>query len=59
MGTWADNPDRSITYRDRIAHIWTNAKDYLVAIHVQAPSGTPGFDAAADQITGDFGIGLP
>ena len=41
MGTWADNPDRSITYRDRIAHIWTNAKDYLVAIHVQAPSGTP------------------
>lgn len=59
MGTWADNPDRSIAYRDRIAHIWTNDKDYLVAIHVQAPTGTPGFEAAADQITGDFGIGLP
>lgn len=59
MGTWADNPDHSIAYRDRIAHVWTNDKDYLVVIHVQAPSGTAGFDAAADQITGDFGIGLP
>lgn len=59
MGTWADNPDRSIEYRDRIVHIWTNAKDYLVSVHVQAPSGTPGFEAAADVLIGDFGIVIP
>jgi hypothetical protein len=59
MGTWADNPDRSIQYTDRIAHIWTNSKNYLVAIHVQAPSDTPGFDDATAVLTGDFSVGLP
>lgn len=59
MGTWADDPDESIQYQDRIAHIWTNSKNYLVAIHVEAPSGAPGFDAAADELTGDFGIVIP
>ena len=59
MGTWADNPDRSVEYTDRIVHIWTNARDYLVSIHVQAPSGTPGFDAAAAVLVGDFGIVIP
>ena len=59
MGTWADNPDRSIQYTDRIAHIWTNTKNYLVAIHVQAPSDTPGFDDAASVLTGDFSVGIP
>jgi hypothetical protein len=58
MGTWADNPDRSITYLPHRRHIWTNAKDYLVAIHVQAPSGTP-FDAAADQITATSASAYP
>ncbi len=56
MGTWADNPDRSIQYNDRIAHIWTSSKDYLVVIHVQAPSGTAGFDEAASVLTDDFGV---
>lgn len=59
MGTWADNPDRSIQYTDRIAHIWTNTNDYLIAIHVQAPSDVPGFDAAASVLIGDFGVGIP
>lgn len=59
MGTWADDPDESIQYQDRIAHIWTNSKNYLVAIHVEAPSGTTGFDAAADVLTGDFSVVIP
>lgn len=59
MGTWADDPDESIQYQDRIAHIWTNSANYLVAIHVEAPSGTAGFDAAADTLTSDFSIVIP
>lgn len=59
MGTWAEDPGESIQYRDRIAHIWTNSKNYLVAIHVEAPSGAPGFDTAADTLTSDFGIVIP
>lgn len=59
MGTWADDPDESIQYQDRIAHVWTNSKSYLVAVHVEAPSGTTGFDAVADELTGDFGIVIP
>lgn len=59
MGTWADDPEASIEYQDRIAHIWTNSKNYLVAIHVEAPSGTAGFDAAASTLTSDFDIVIP
>jgi hypothetical protein len=59
MGTWADDPDRSLQYYDRIAHVWTNTKNYLVAVHVQAPSKTDGFDEAASVLVGDFGIVLP
>jgi hypothetical protein len=28
-------------------------------VHVQAPTGTPGFDAAAEVLTDDFDIVLP
>lgn len=59
MGTWADDPDRSLQYYDRIVHIWTNSKNYLVAVHVQAPSKTAGFDEAASVVTGDFGVVIP
>jgi len=59
MGTWADDPEESTEYQDRVTHIWTNSKNYLVAIHVEAPSGTAGFDAAASTLTSDFNILLP
>ena len=60
MGAWSDTPQNAVEFADRIAHIWTNSgSSYLVAIHVQAPTGTPGFDAAADVLTEDFEIGLP
>ncbi len=59
MGNWSDAPGQSKEFADRIAHIWTTTKDYLVAIHVQAPTGSPGFDAATSVLMDDFGIGIP
>jgi hypothetical protein len=60
MGAWSDTPQNADEYKDRIAHIWTNSgNNYLVAVHVQAPTGTPGFDAAAALLTEDFEIVLP
>lgn len=59
MGTWAQDPGESIEYRDRIAHIWTNGGNFLVAVHVEAPSETPGFDEAASVLTDKFTIVIP
>jgi hypothetical protein len=60
MGAWSDTPQNAVEYEDRIVHIWTNSgSNYLVAVHVQAPTGTPGFDAAAALLTEDFEIVLP
>ena len=47
------------TYEDRIAHVWTNANDYLVVIHVAAPQASPAFDAATSVLTADFAITIP
>jgi len=60
MGAWSDTPQNALEFEDRIVHIWTNSgTDYLVAVHVQAPTGTPGFDSAASLLTEDFEIVLP
>jgi hypothetical protein len=60
MGAWSDTPQNAVEYEDRIVHIWTNSgKNYLVAVHVQAPTGTRGFDSAAALLTEDFEIVLP
>jgi hypothetical protein len=59
MGAWADTPQQSVEFLDRIAHIWTNTNDYLVAVHVQAPTGTDGFDASSTVLIEDLAVGLP
>jgi hypothetical protein len=59
MGAWSDSPQQSVEFLDRIAHIWTNTNNYLVAIHVQAPAGTDGFDAASTVLIEDFAVGIP
>ena len=59
MGAWSDTPQQSVEFLDRIAHIWTNAGNYLVAVHVQAPAGTDGFDAASTVLIDDFAVGIP
>ncbi|WP_123027001.1 hypothetical protein [Mycolicibacterium stellerae] len=59
MGAWSDTPQQSVEFLDRIVHIWTNTDDYLVAVHVQAPAGTDGFDAASTVLIEDFAVGIP
>ena len=59
MGAWSDTPQQSVEFLDRIVHIWTNTNNYLVAIHVQAPAGTGGFDAASTVLIEDFAVGIP
>jgi hypothetical protein len=60
MGAWSDTPQNAVEFKDRIVHVWTNSgNDYLVAVHVQAPTDTSGFDDAASVLTEDFEIVLP
>jgi hypothetical protein len=60
MGAWSATPQNAVQFQDRIVHVWTNSgNNYLIAVHVQAPAGTPGFDAAASLLTEDFEIVLP
>jgi hypothetical protein len=59
MGAWSDTPQQSVEFLDRIVHVWTGAGDYLVAVHVQAPAGTDGFDAASTVLIEDFAVGIP
>ncbi len=59
MGAWSDTPQQSIEFLDRIAHVWTNTDNYLVAVHVQAPAGSDGFDAASAVLIEDFSVGIP
>jgi hypothetical protein len=59
MGAWSDNPQQSVEFLDRIVHIWTNTNNYLVAVHSEAPAGTPGFDAASTVLVDDFAVGIP
>lgn len=59
MGAWSDTPQQAVEFLDRIVHIWTNTNNYLVAVHVQAPTGTDGFDAAGAVLIEDFAVELP
>lgn len=52
-------PSGGIDFADRITHIWTNTKQYLVTIHVQANAGTQGFKEARSQLTQDFAVVIP
>lgn len=49
----------AIAFADRIAHIWTNTKGYLVAIHQEGPAGLLGFDAAKIALMADFAVVIP
>lgn len=59
IGAWSDSPQQALEFGDRIAHIWTNTKNYLVAVHVQAPAGTPGFDPMFSPLMENFGVLIP
>jgi hypothetical protein len=59
IGAWSDTPQQSVKFLDRIVHIWTNTNNYLVAVHVQAPTCTDGFEAASTVLIEDFAVGIP
>jgi hypothetical protein len=39
MGTLAEDPGEAVEFADRIVHVWTDAGDFLLAVHLQGPSG--------------------
>jgi hypothetical protein len=59
IGAWSDSPQQAVKFGDRIAHIWTNAGDYLVAVHVQGPVDAAGFDPMTSPLLGAFAIVIP
>jgi hypothetical protein len=59
MGAWSDTPQNAVEFFDRVAHVWTNTTNYLVAIHVEAPTGVDALDAASAAITDDVEITIP
>lgn len=59
MGAWSDTSEKSVEFRDRIVHIWTNTANYLVSVHVEAPSGVDALDAAGARLTGDPQVEIP
>lgn len=58
LGSWADTPEQAVEFGDRVAHVWTNSGDYLVAVHVQGTSGA-GFDPFTSPMMDDFAIEIP
>jgi hypothetical protein len=46
-------------FADRITHIWTNTKAFLVAIHLEGPAGAPGFAAAKSTAMQQFAVVIP
>lgn len=58
LGSWADSPEQAVEFGDRVAHVWTNSGDYLVAVHVQGPASA-GFDPFTSPMMDDFSIEIP
>jgi hypothetical protein len=59
LGSWSDAPERAVEFGDRIAHVWTNAGNYLVAVHVQGPASNADFDPFTSPLMNDFGVEIP
>lgn len=48
-----------IGFADRITHIWTSTKKYLVAVHLQGPKSAAAFGAAKSVWMQQFGVAIP
>ncbi|BBY79978.1 hypothetical protein H7I53_01100 [Mycolicibacterium pulveris] len=59
LGTRSDSRENAVEFADRIAHIWTNTNNYLVAVHVEGPADTPGFEPMTSPLMADFAVVLP
>jgi hypothetical protein len=49
----------SSAFADRVTHIWTNTRAYLVVIHLEGPADAPGFDAAKSTVMQQFAVVIP
>jgi hypothetical protein len=49
----------AVEFVDRIAHIWTNTKAYLVVIGLEGVAGAPGFGAAKSTLMQQFAVVIP
>lgn len=49
----------SVDFADRITHIWTNTKAFLVVVHVAGPAGSPTFEAAKSTVMQQFAVVIP
>jgi hypothetical protein len=49
----------AVGFADRITHVWTNTKAYLVVVHLEGPAGAPGFDAAKSTVMQQFAVAIP
>ncbi len=58
-GAWSDTPENSVEFRDRVVHVWTNAGNYLVALHVEAQTGVGSLADASSVITDDLEVTIP
>jgi hypothetical protein len=59
LGAASDTPEDATEFVDRVVHVWTDSRDYLVSVHTEAPTGTSGFDPASTQLTEDFEVRIP
>lgn len=52
-------PSGTSEFADRLTHIWTNTKKYLVAIQLQGPAGAARFDAVKSTLMQEFAVVIP
>jgi len=53
------SPSGTFDFADRLTHIWTNTKKYLVTIQLQGPSGAAGFASAKLTVMQEFAVVIP
>jgi hypothetical protein len=46
-------------FADRVTHIWTNTKAFLVVVHLAGPASAPGFAAAKATVMQQFAVVIP
>ena len=58
-GALSDTPEEAIEFVDRVVHIPTANRNYLVSIHTQAPTGTRELEVPAQQLTTAVEVRIP
>lgn len=52
-------PAGPVAFADRLTHIWTNTKNYLVTIHMEGPEDSSEFVPAKAALMQDFTVVIP